>query len=197
MGVFGKLHAAVVGMAFGASPKTLKTSFYQLADTLIDGTPITMKRYQGDVLCVVNVASKWGLTKRDYTQLVSLVDTYGKDGFKVLAFPCNQFLKQEPGTEEEILKFVDENFNGASKKLEFFKKGDVNGPNTREVFSFLKYAMPYEDGSTDVLWNFEKFLIDHEGKPIERFGSKTEPNKMKDTLEKLLAKRNGSETQSK
>mmetsp|Transcript_64296 Transcript_64296/g.96925 ORF Transcript_64296/g.96925 Transcript_64296/m.96925 type:complete len:123 (+) Transcript_64296:433-801(+) len=120
-----------------------------------------------------------------------MVDTYGKQGFKVLAFPCNQFGQQEPGTHEEILEFVESKFK-AKDKLVFFEKGDVNGANAREVFSFLKEALPFEDGTTNVLWNFGKFLVDHEGNPIERFGSKTEPYAMKETLEKLLAKRNGT-----
>jgi glutathione peroxidase len=120
-----------------------------------------------------------------------LVDTYGKQGFQVLAFPCNQFNKQEPGTPEEILDFVDRKF-GAKDKLVFFEKGDVNGANAREVFSFLKEALPFEDGSTNVMWNFGKFLVDHEGNPVERFGSKDEPYAMKETLEKLLAKRNSN-----
>jgi glutathione peroxidase len=108
-----------------------------------------------------------------------------------LAFPCNQFGKQEPGTPEEILDFVDKNFN-AKDKLVFFEKADVNGADAREVFSFLKEALPFADGTTNVLWNFGKFLVDHEGNPVERFGSKDEPYSMKETMEKLLAKRNAS-----
>ena len=72
-----------------------------------------------------------------------------------------------------------------------FEKGDVNGANAREVFSFLKEKLPHKDGSTNVMWNFEKFLIDHEGNPTKRFSSKTEPRLMKDRIEELLQKRNG------
>ena len=104
----------------------------------------------------------------------------------MLAFPCNQFGGQEPGSPEEILKFV-ERF-GAREKLTFFEKADVNGEDAREGFTFLKEKLPASDGSTNVLWNFGKFLVDHEGNPYERFGSKTEPNEMKSSIETLLSK---------
>jgi len=116
------------------------------------------------------------------------VDEYGSRGFKVLAFPCNQFGGQEPGTHEEILKFVEEKFQ-ASKKFTWFEKGDVNGANTREVFSFLKQALPLEDKTKDVRWNFGKFLIDHEGEPHERYGSKAPPMVMKEAIEELLRRK--------
>lgn len=128
------------------------------------------------------------MTKREYTQLVDLAKTYGDQGFRVLAFPCNQFGGQEPGSPEQILTFV-ERFD-ARDNLTFFEKADVNGANAREVFTFLKNALPFQDGSTNVMWNFGKFLVDHEGKPVERFGSKTASYEMKDTIERLLEKRN-------
>ena len=124
------------------------------------------------------------------------MDKYGEQGFKVLAFPCNQFGKQEPGTHEEILKFVEQ-FD-ARDKLTFFEKADVNGENAREVFTFLKEKLPYEEGtSTNVLWNFEKFLVDHEGTPIERYGTKSEALSIEDTLKTLLQKRNGGGSATK
>lgn len=130
------------------------------------------------------------MTKRDYTQLVGLVNEYGARGFKVLAFPCNQFGSQEPGTHDEILKFVEQ-FD-AREKLTFFEKGDVNGKNARPVFTFLKEKLPFSDGSTNIQWNFGKFLVDHEGNPSERFGSKTPPDEMKSSLEALLKKKEES-----
>jgi len=71
-----------------------------------------------------------------------------------------------------------------------FSKGDVNGADARPVFTFLKNELPFKDGTTNVLWNFGKFLVDHEGNPVERIGSSTDPLDMKDTIEKLLAQRN-------
>lgn len=119
-----------------------------------------------------------------------MVDKYGDRGFKVLAFPCNQFGAQEPKTHEEILEFVEQ-FD-ARDKFTFFEKGDVNGANARDVFTFLKERLPFEDGSTIVQWNFGKFLVDHEGNPSERFGSKTPPNDMEGSIEALLKKKESS-----
>jgi glutathione peroxidase len=129
------------------------------------------------------------LTAKNYSQLIELVDLYGSQGFQVLAFPCNQFLGQEPGGAKEIDTCVRLN-GGVRENLIMFEKGDVNGKNARQVFTFLKNQLPFKDGSTNVLWNFGKFLVDHEGNPVKRFGSQTDPFKMKDDIELLLAKRN-------
>jgi glutathione peroxidase-family protein len=83
-----------------------------------------------------------------------LVDEYGPRGFKVLAFPCNQFGAQEPGTHEEIIEFVKQFDPKMPEKLDFFEKADVNGANAREVFSFLKRELPSKEGSDDIRWNF-------------------------------------------
>lgn len=126
---------------------------------------------------------------------MKLVDEYGPRGFKVLAFPCNQFGKQEPGTPDEILAFSDK-FN-ARDKFTFFEKADVNGKKAREVFSFLKQKLPHEDGSKDIRWNFGKFLIDHEGNPHKRFGSTVAPMNMKEEIEILLKKKEEGAASSK
>ena len=110
-----------------------------------------------DVLLAVNVASKWGATKVSYTQLPKLYDEYGARGLKVLAFPCNQFGAQEPGTNEEIMEFVKQYDADMSSKLVFFEKKDVNGADAREVYSFMKEKLPNEDGSLDIRWNFGTF----------------------------------------
>jgi glutathione peroxidase len=133
------------------------------------------------------------LTAKNYTQLIELIDELGEQGFKVLAFPCNQFLQQEPGQEPEITACIRLH-GGVRDRLVLFSKGDVNGANARPVFTYLKTKMPFKDGTTNVLWNFGKFLIDHEGNVVKRYGSKTEPMKMKADIEALLAKRNGQET---
>lgn len=123
------------------------------------------------------------------------MDEYGKRGLKVLAFPCNQFGGQEPGTHEEILKFVDTFF--PHDKFTWFQKGDVNGKKTREIYSFLKRELPNSDGTSDIRWNFAKFLVDHEGTPYKRFGPKTPPLSMKDDIETLLKKKEEAEASSK
>jgi glutathione peroxidase len=190
MSLLNTLQGAFSRFKFGKEAKLpAGLEFFRISDTLIDGTEVTMDQYKGDVLCVVNVASKWGLTAANYTQLIQLIDEYGEQGFKVLAFPCNQFMKQEPGTPEEITSFVRDRF-GSRERMVMFSKEDVNGANARPVFTYLKNEIPFEDGTTNILWNFGKFLIDHEGKPVKRFGSKSEPNSMQEDIEALLAKRN-------
>lgn len=121
-----------------------------------------------------------------------MYDEYNPRGLKILAFPCNQFGKQEPGTPTEIMEFMDKNFEGVKEKLTWFEKADVNGKNTREVFSFLKAKLPWEDGTSDVRWNFGKFLVDHEGTPYKRFGSKEPPKSMNADIEELLKKRDAA-----
>ena len=116
------------------------------------------------------------------------MNTYGDKGFKVLAFPCNQFGGQEPGTHEEIVEFV-EKLTGASKKITFFEKGPVNGSEARPVFAYLKDALPNDDGSMDITWNFAKFLVDHEGNPMIRKSPRVSPLQMKENIEALLEKK--------
>ena len=99
----------------------------------------------------------------------------------------NTWNKQLKGTHEEILKFVDELF--PQEKCTWFAKGDVNGAKTREVYSFLKRELPNSDGTSDVRWNFAKFLVDHEGTPYKRFGPMTSPLSIKDDIETLLKKK--------
>eukprot|EP00978_Attheya_sp_CCMP212_P046692 scaffold405648_cov55-Attheya_sp.AAC.2 len=142
--------------------------FYDLVDRDMDGNEVKMSKFEG-----------------------SLVEEYGARGFKVLAFPCNQFAGQEPGTHEEILKFVEK--YGARETLTWFEKADVNGAKARGVFSFLKEKLPNPDGTKDVRWNFAKFLIDHEGKPYKRFTPKEDPSTLKDDIEFLLKKKESSD----
>lgn len=118
------------------------------------------------------------------------MDELGPRGLKVLAFPCNQFAKQEPKSHDEILKFVEK--FGCREKLTFFEKGHVNGAKTREVFGFLKNALPSSDGTKDIRWNFAKFLVDHNGQPFKRYGPKTSPFAIKDDIEELLQKKEKS-----
>lgn len=108
----------------------------------------------------------------------------------MLAFPCNQFLGQEPGSASEIQAFVEKLTKGGRDRLVLFEKRDVNGANARPVFTYLKTELPFSDGTTNVLWNFGKFIVDHNGVPIKRFGSKEEPFAMKETIEELLKERN-------
>eukprot|EP00586_Coscinodiscus_wailesii_P019003 CAMPEP_0172518756 /NCGR_PEP_ID=MMETSP1066-20121228/291007_1 /TAXON_ID=671091 /ORGANISM="Coscinodiscus wailesii, Strain CCMP2513" /LENGTH=174 /DNA_ID=CAMNT_0013301199 /DNA_START=156 /DNA_END=680 /DNA_ORIENTATION=- len=169
---------------YGKEQSAVKETFGDLVDKDMDGNEVKMSSFKGSVLVITNVALTEALTKH-YTEFSQLVDKYGTKGLKVLAFPCNQFAEEEPGTHEEILNFVQDNFQ-AKDKFIFFEKADVNGGNAREVFNFLKHKLPSRDGSTDISWNFAKFLVDHEGVPQTRFAPECEPFAMKESIEELL-----------
>ena len=140
---------------------------------------ITFDHFKGDVLLIVNVASKCGFTKQ-YKALQGLQDIYGSRGFRVLGFPCNDFGNQEPGELEEIKKFCSISY-GANFQL--FQKVHAKGKTT-EPFTTLNKVFP----AGDVEWNFEKFLINRKGEAIERFKSSVEPNSIEiiKAIEKLL-----------
>lgn len=132
-------------------------SLYDIKEKKIDGQEVQMSEFKGSVLLFVNVASQWGLTKLNYTQLPQLSDELGPKGLKILAFPCNQFGKQEPGSAAEILEFVKKFDEKMSDKLVFFEKGDVNGDDARDVYKLLTKDLRNEDGTVDIAWNFGKY----------------------------------------
>ena len=140
---------------------------------------ITFDHFNGDVLLIVNVASKCGFTKQ-YKGLQDLQDKYECKGFRVLGFPCNDFGNQEPGELDEIKKFCSISY-GANFQL--FQKVHAKGKTT-EPFTTLNEVSP----AGDVEWNFEKFLINREGEAIARFKSSVEPNSIEITqaIEELL-----------
>lgn len=140
---------------------------------------ITFDHYKGNVLLIVNVASKCGFTKQ-YEALQNLQDKYESKGFKVLGFPCNDFGNQEPGELEEIKNFCSTTFG---VNFQLFQKVHAQG-NTTEPFTTLNQLSP----AGDVEWNFEKFLIDRKGEAIARFKSSIEPDSIEITksIEKLL-----------
>jgi glutathione peroxidase len=144
---------------------------YSLTIERLDGTPESLDRYRGDVLLVVNVASKCGLTPQ-YEGLVELFGRYRDRGFWVLGFPCNQFLNQEPGTPEEIATFCSTTY-GVDFPL--FTKIEVNGQGRHPLYEVLT-SVPDGDGvAGDVQWNFEKFLVSRDGSQILRFRPTVEP----------------------
>ena len=140
---------------------------------------VTFDQYKGNVLLIVNVASKCGFTKQ-YKALQSLQDQYESKGFKVLGFPCNDFGSQEPGELEEIQQFCSANYG---VNFQLFQKVHAKGITT-EPFTTLNQVSP----SGDVEWNFEKFLINTEGDAVARFKSSIEPDSPEITqaIEKLL-----------
>jgi len=163
---------------------TKAASIYEFSAKSLEGEEINFEKYRNKVLVVVNVASAWGATKSNYTQLVSMYNKYKDeaDGFEVLAFPCNQFGNQESGTPEQIRKFVD----NYGVKFQMFEKIDVNGKNAHPVFEYLKSKQGGVLGSS-IKWNFTKFLVDKEGQPIKRYGTATSPIPQieKDVIEEM------------
>lgn len=138
----------------------------------IDGKEVDLSQYKGKVVLVVNVASECGLTPQ-YQQLQSLFEEHQDDGLVVLGFPCNQFGGQEPGTDAEVKQFCTEKYEVT---FPMFSKIDVNGEDRAPLFQHLTTQELPPAGSGDIKWNFEKFLIDREGKAVARFGPRTKPD---------------------
>ena len=137
----------------------------------ITGEPSTLSEPKGDVLLIVNVASKCGLTPQ-YTGLQKIQDEYGDRGFSVLGFPCNQFLGQEPGTADEIQEFCSTSY-GVDFPL--FEKIDVNGDERHPIYEELTAVADAEGHTGDIRWNFEKFLVSPGGEIVARFSPTVEP----------------------
>jgi glutathione peroxidase len=135
----------------------------------IDGKSVNLSDFKGKVLLIVNVASYCGYTKQ-YAGLEEIYKEYKDKGFEILAFPCNQFGEQEPGTNEEIKNFCSSKFD---VRFKLFDKIDVNGKDKSPLYSIL--TDNEVTGKADIKWNFEKFLIDKDGNVVARYNSKVEP----------------------
>ncbi|KAG7378559.1 hypothetical protein PHYPSEUDO_009924 [Phytophthora pseudosyringae] len=159
-------------------------SFYELKDFDMAGNEVPMSKYKGKVVLAVNVSSKCGLTPTNYPELQQLYEKYKDEGLEVLAFPCNQFNGQEPGTHEEIIEFVKQ----YNVTFPFFEKHDVNGATARPVFTYLKTKLPGSFGDF-VKWNFTKFLVDRNGQPYKRFAPKDRPLSLEEDIKSVLARK--------
>jgi glutathione peroxidase len=148
----------------------------------IDGKDVTLDDWRGQVLLIVNTASKCGFTPQ-YEGLEALQKQYAGKGFSVLGFPCNQFGAQEPGDEAEIANFCKLSYN---VDFPMFAKVDVNGDGAHPLFKALKAAAPGLLGSEGIKWNFTKFLVDRSGKVVDRFAPTTKPEAIAADIEKLL-----------
>ena len=143
---------------------------------------VSLENYKEKILLIVNVASYCGLTYQ-YEGIESLYKKYNDKGFEVLAFPCNQFAFQEPGTNQEIKKFCDMKY-GVTFKI--FNKINVNGSKSDPVYQYLKDQSPGVAGTTQIKWNFTKFLINKNGEVIERFSPQAEADEIEASIKKLL-----------
>ncbi len=144
--------------------------------------PVSLSDYKGKTLLIVNVASRCGLTPQ-YKGLQELYSKYSNKDFEILAFPCNQFGAQEPGSNEEIKEFCDINFNVSFK---IFDKINVNGSSASPLFKHLKNQAKGVMGSEAIKWNFTKFLVDNNGSVIKRYSPQTTPDKIDKDLSKIL-----------
>ena len=161
----------------------MSKKIYSFRVRTLQGEEKDLEEYRDKTLLIVNTASKCGLTPQ-YEGLETLYQKYRDRGLEILGFPCNQFGNQEPGDEKAIEEFCQVNY-GVSFPM--FSKIEVNGPGTHPLYQYLKKELPGFPGGR-IKWNFTKFLIDSEGKPVKRFSSQTRPEKIDTYLENYFSK---------
>ena len=198
--------AAVVLMMATSCNNQNNSGIYDITVKDINGNDVSLANYKGKVLLIVNVASKCGLTPQ-YEGLEALYQKYKDQGLEILGFPCNQFLEQEPGTNEEIQSFCSLNYNVT---FPLFAKIDVNGEAESPLYTYLKKQAPfkgYPEGAEEfaarldqihqqtgtgfdqgdaIRWNFGKFLVSKDGKTILRFEPMVTPDMMEEAIQELL-----------
>lgn len=160
-------------------------TLYDISVKTIDGRETTLAEYRGQVLLIVNVASQCGFTPQ-YAGLEELYRRYRDQGFSVLGFPCNQFMKQEPGDLDAIRSFCSLKYNVT---FPMFAKIDVNGPNAHPLYQFLKSHRRGFLGTQAIKWNFAKFLVDRSGNVVKRYSTVRSPQSIAGDIEPLLAAR--------
>jgi glutathione peroxidase len=153
----------------------------------LDGQPVDLSKYQGKVILMVNVASKCGYTPQ-YKGLEALYEKYGNEGLVILGFPANNFLSQEPGTNEQIAEFCQSKYG---VKFDMFSKVSVKGDDQCPLYQFLTSKETNPKFGGPVKWNFEKFLINSKGEIVNRFRSPVKPEspEMTKAIEAELAKK--------
>ncbi len=157
-------------------------SVYDFSGKTITGEDKPIADFKGKVLLIVNTASKCGFTPQ-FKGLEALYEKYKDRGLVVLGFPCNQFLSQDPGSNDEISQFCELNYGVT---FPMFAKIDVNGDNADPLFKHLTSAAPGLLGSKAVKWNFTKFLADRNGRVISRYAPATKPEDIAADIERLL-----------
>tara|TARA_Y100000766_G_scaffold273876_1_gene275269 strand:- start:1912 stop:2400 length:489 start_codon:yes stop_codon:yes gene_type:complete len=157
-------------------------NIYQFSCEDSSGQTIDLSDFKGKTLLIVNTASQCGFTPQ-YEGLEKLQNNYSSEVFSVLAFPCNQFGGQEPGTNEQITEFCSLNYGNT---FPIFSKIDVNGENAHPLFNFLTSEKKGLLGTQKIKWNFTKFLINKDGEPVNRYGSSTTPEQIQSDIEKLI-----------
>ena len=160
----------------------MTNNVYQYQAELNNGEPIELSKFAGQVLLVVNTASKCGFTPQ-YEGLQKLYRQYKQKGLSILGFPCDQFGHQEPGNDAEIAEFCSLNYN---VDFPLFKKIEVNGQHAAPLYQYLKKAAPGLLGSQSIKWNFTKFLVDKSGQVVKRYAPTTKPEDIAKDIEQLL-----------
>jgi glutathione peroxidase len=155
---------------------------YNFTVTSMMGLPKSLADYMGKVLLIVNTASKCGFTPQ-FEGLQALYEKYHDKGFEILGFPCNQFMSQDPGTNEEIQNFCQVNYGVT---FPMFAKIDVNGHSAHPLYKHLKKTAPGKLGVKAVKWNFTKFLVDAKGNVLKRFEPTVEPADIAPDIEALF-----------
>lgn len=157
-------------------------SIYDFEANAIDGRLVSLSEYRGQVLLIVNVASRCALTSQ-YATLEELYIKHRSEGFSILGFPCNQFGNQEPGDEKAIQEFCSLKYDVS---FPMFAKVDVNGEGAHPLFQFLEAKAPGWFGIQRIHWNFTKFLVDRQGQPIKRFGPGFPPTLLDRSIREAL-----------
>ncbi len=158
------------------------SSVYDFSAQTLQGKEVSLADYRGQVLLIVNTASKCGFTPQ-YEGLEKLYEELHPKGLTILGFPCNQFGSQEPGNADDIGQFCQVNY-GVSFPM--FAKIDVNGAHAHPLYKFLTHEKRGFLGTANIKWNFTKFLIDRAGNVVARYGSTTKPEQIGSAIEKLL-----------
>ncbi|NOX92486.1 MAG: glutathione peroxidase [Gammaproteobacteria bacterium] len=157
-------------------------SIYDIVIKNRSGEPVSMERFRGKVLLIVNTASNCGFTSQ-YEALEDLYKNYKESGLEIIGFPCNQFMKQEPGSDEEIAEFCSVNYGVT---FPVFGKINVNGSAASPLYKKLKSDAPGVLGSQSIKWNFTKFLVNKEGKVIKRSAPTVAPQKLVKDIEAAI-----------
>jgi glutathione peroxidase len=158
------------------------STLYDFSAVTLDGKPLSFDAFRGKVALVVNTASKCGFTPQ-YEGLQELHTRYRGEGLEVLCFPCNQFGRQEPGSSTDIANFCQRHYGVAFR---MFEKIDVNGPGAHPLFRWLKKEKPGFLGSRSIKWNFTKFLVGRDGRPVRRYATFVKPAALCDDIQGLL-----------
>lgn len=165
-----------------AERKEGKMSIYEFKAKTLDGNEISLDKYKGDVMLIVNTASECGFTPQ-YQGLEDLHKKYSGKGLRVLGFPCNQFGGQEPGDSHQIANFCQKNYG---VDFQMFDKVDVNGKNAHPLFKYLTSEAPGALGTEGIKWNFTKFLVSRDGNVLKRYAPNVKPEDISGDIEKQL-----------